>query len=128
MKLTIRLKGGAGSGNHGHKGIPGHQGGSLPQGSSNIIKDPDKDEVESILFDHRNMDDAESAHAEDDYHQLLDNLGDKFNNIAKKLTNKGQDADFMTILRTYADINGIKFKKDERDALAYIMSTAYGIE
>jgi hypothetical protein len=33
MKLTIRLKGGAGSGNHGHKGIPGHRGGSLPQGS-----------------------------------------------------------------------------------------------
>jgi len=34
MKFIIRLKGGAGSGNHGHKGIPGHQGGSLPQGSS----------------------------------------------------------------------------------------------
>lgn len=33
-KLTIRLKGGAGSGNHGHRGIPDHQGGSLPQGSS----------------------------------------------------------------------------------------------
>jgi hypothetical protein len=32
-KLTIRLKGGSGSGNHGHKGIPGHRGGSLPQGS-----------------------------------------------------------------------------------------------
>ncbi|MFA5036563.1 MAG: hypothetical protein WC479_05250 [Candidatus Izemoplasmatales bacterium] len=30
----IKLKGGAGSGNHGHKGIPGHRGGSLPQGSS----------------------------------------------------------------------------------------------
>jgi len=34
MKLTIRLKGGAGSGHHGHKGRPGEQGGSLPQGSS----------------------------------------------------------------------------------------------
>jgi hypothetical protein len=32
---SIRLKGGAGSGNHGHKGIKGHQGGSLPQGSQN---------------------------------------------------------------------------------------------
>jgi hypothetical protein len=32
--VTVVLKGGAGSGNHGHKGIPGHQGGSLPQGSS----------------------------------------------------------------------------------------------
>jgi hypothetical protein len=30
----IKLKGGAGSGNHGHKGRPGEQGGSLPQGSS----------------------------------------------------------------------------------------------
>ena len=33
-KLTIRLKGGAGSGFHGHKGRPGEQGGSLPEGSS----------------------------------------------------------------------------------------------
>jgi hypothetical protein len=32
MKFTIRLKGGAGSGHHGHKGILGHQGGSLPKG------------------------------------------------------------------------------------------------
>jgi hypothetical protein len=30
MKFTIRLKGGAGSGHHGHKGRPGEQGGSLP--------------------------------------------------------------------------------------------------
>lgn len=30
MKLTFRLKGGAGSGHRGHAGIPGHQGGSLP--------------------------------------------------------------------------------------------------
>jgi hypothetical protein len=33
MKFTIRLKGGLGSGHHGHKGIPGHHGGSLPSGS-----------------------------------------------------------------------------------------------
>lgn len=32
--FTIRLKGGTGSGHHGHKGIPGHQGGSLPADSS----------------------------------------------------------------------------------------------
>ncbi|MFA5035683.1 MAG: zeta toxin family protein [Candidatus Izemoplasmatales bacterium] len=34
MKYIIRLKGGEGSGHHGHKGIPGHHGGSLPSGSS----------------------------------------------------------------------------------------------
>jgi hypothetical protein len=34
MKFTIRLKGGAGSGHYGHKGIPGHKGGSLPRGGS----------------------------------------------------------------------------------------------
>lgn len=34
MKLTIRLKGGKGSGHFGHKGIPGHKGGSLPSDSS----------------------------------------------------------------------------------------------
>jgi hypothetical protein len=33
-KLTIRLKGGVGSGNHGHKGRPGEVGGSAPKGSS----------------------------------------------------------------------------------------------
>jgi hypothetical protein len=32
--VTVVLKGGAGSGHHGHKGIPGHQGGSLPRGAS----------------------------------------------------------------------------------------------
>ncbi|MFA5035668.1 MAG: hypothetical protein WC479_00625 [Candidatus Izemoplasmatales bacterium] len=34
MKFTLRLKGGLGSGHYGHKGRPGHQGGSLPEGSS----------------------------------------------------------------------------------------------
>lgn len=32
MKLTFRLKGGPGSGNKGHAGIPGHYGGSAPKG------------------------------------------------------------------------------------------------
>lgn len=34
MNYKIRFKGGAGSGNHGHKGIPGHRGGSLPRDES----------------------------------------------------------------------------------------------
>ena len=34
MNYKIRLKGGVGSGHHGHKGIPGHRGGSLPRGES----------------------------------------------------------------------------------------------
>lgn len=45
MKLTIRLKGGPGSGNHGHKGIPGHQGGSLPRGESNFVSHPMHEDV-----------------------------------------------------------------------------------
>jgi hypothetical protein len=32
--ITFRFKGGPGSGAHGHKGIPGHQGGGLPLNSS----------------------------------------------------------------------------------------------
>ncbi|MFA5036792.1 MAG: hypothetical protein WC479_06420 [Candidatus Izemoplasmatales bacterium] len=36
MQYIIRLKGGAGSGNHGHKGIPGHRGGSLPKDDQNF--------------------------------------------------------------------------------------------
>jgi hypothetical protein len=38
MKLTFRLKGGPGSGFHGHSGIPGHQGGSLSNGSHPHVK------------------------------------------------------------------------------------------
>jgi hypothetical protein len=34
MKLTFRLKGGEGSGHFDHRGIPDHQGGSLPEGES----------------------------------------------------------------------------------------------
>lgn len=33
MKVIIRFKGGAGSGHHGHAGVPGQRGGSLPRGS-----------------------------------------------------------------------------------------------
>jgi hypothetical protein len=33
MKFIIRMKGGSGSGNFGHEGIPGHIGGSAPSGS-----------------------------------------------------------------------------------------------
>jgi len=42
-KLTIRLKGGAGSGNFGHKGRPGEVGGSLPRGSSASASDNTSD-------------------------------------------------------------------------------------
>lgn len=36
--MKIRFKGGPGSGHHGHRGIPGHRGGSLPEtGSSNML-------------------------------------------------------------------------------------------
>jgi len=38
LVATVVLKGGAGSGHHGHKGIPGHQGGSLPKGASAVVK------------------------------------------------------------------------------------------
>ena len=48
MKLTLRLKGGPGSGHHGHSGRPGKRGGSLPgagggmvYGSMELINKPD---------------------------------------------------------------------------------------
>jgi len=37
MQLTVRLKGGLGSGHHGHAGRPGQRGGSLP-GKSGAVK------------------------------------------------------------------------------------------
>ena len=46
MKYSIRFKGGAGSGNHGHKGIPGHQGGSLPKGESQGITEQQRTRAE----------------------------------------------------------------------------------
>jgi len=218
-KFTIRLKGGAGSGNHGHKGRPGHQGGSLPQGSSasavsssdkspikskygildkrsllktvhtkdgdyeihrrsghtiivsptgaqretyattaeaehfidkfmspkvevnkpvnlpkkvvdtiSIDADPDIEEINNILWDHRNLDNAVSAHADDDYDQMLDDLASKFSKMADKFKKSGQEVNFSKLLKTYSDKNNIKFKKDERDALAYILSYGYDIE
>jgi hypothetical protein len=39
MKATIRIKGGEGSGFHGHAGIPGHQGGSQAESSGNTDLD-----------------------------------------------------------------------------------------
>ena len=38
MKLAFRLKGGPGSGHRDHKGIPNHQGGSLPADKSPVAK------------------------------------------------------------------------------------------
>ena len=37
--LSAMIKGGPGSGNHGHAGIPGHQGGSKPTGSPDSSSD-----------------------------------------------------------------------------------------
>lgn len=55
MKI-VRLKGGPGSGAHGHKGIPGHWGGGLPTINSAVITDlmtnlMDRDKVLQQLVD-----------------------------------------------------------------------------
>jgi hypothetical protein len=50
-KLTIRLKGGAGSGNFGHKGRPGEVGGSLPNGSSSSTQKVDSTSLMEKYFD-----------------------------------------------------------------------------
>ena len=50
---VVILKGGAGSGHHGHKGIPGHQGGSLPKGTaSSVIPDNKADAAEKFRSTH----------------------------------------------------------------------------
>jgi hypothetical protein len=52
MRYVLRLKGGVGSGHHGHKGIPGHQGGSLPRGSNaSAYTDARKRVLDSKLLD-----------------------------------------------------------------------------
>lgn len=43
MKYTIRLKGGIGSGFHGHKGRPGEEGGSAPRGTLHSAELSDTD-------------------------------------------------------------------------------------
>jgi hypothetical protein len=70
-KLTIRLKGGAGSGNFGHKGRPGEVGGSLPAGSSashvrtdhEILRDRDEREFVKRNFGKQGYTSEEYSHA-----------------------------------------------------------------
>jgi hypothetical protein len=71
MKFTIRLKGGVGSGNHGHKGRPGEVGGSLPADSSSsrirtdheIIRDRDERDFNKRNFGDKGYTPEEHSHA-----------------------------------------------------------------
>jgi hypothetical protein len=70
-KFTIRLKGGAGSGNHGHKGRPGEVGGSLPADNSSsrvrtdheIVRDRDEREFVKRNFGKGGYTSEEYSHA-----------------------------------------------------------------
>jgi hypothetical protein len=70
-KFTIRLKGGAGSGNFGHKGRPGEVGGSAPKGNSSshtrtdheIVRDRDESEFVKRNFGKRGYTSEEYSHA-----------------------------------------------------------------
>lgn len=53
-KLILRLKGGPGSGHFGHKGIPGHKGGSLPAGSS-ASAIGESDQMDNDLYNELNQ-------------------------------------------------------------------------
>jgi len=71
MKFTIRLKGGPGSGNFGHKGRPGEVGGSAPKDSSSshvrtdheIIRDRDEREFVKRNFGNKGYTSEEYSHA-----------------------------------------------------------------
>ena len=58
MRYTLRLKGGPGSGHFGHKGIPGHRGGSLPRGES---KSSYGDSRKRVLSSGKLLDEASEA-------------------------------------------------------------------
>lgn len=60
MRYFIRLKGGPGSGHFGHKGIPGHRGGSLPRGKSNYRHEPRSPFREEIEFDDKELSKAKT--------------------------------------------------------------------
>jgi hypothetical protein len=66
----VILKGGAGSGHFGHKGIPGHQGGSLPRGSSTAKK-----VREAKLLNAENLPDEDKARIKSELEELADKLG-----------------------------------------------------
>ena len=51
MKLQVKVKGSAYSGNYGHAGIPGHQGGSAPRGGSGFQTFPNAEKAESYAME-----------------------------------------------------------------------------
>jgi hypothetical protein len=68
---TFRLKGGPGSGAHGHKGIPGHQGGGLPVGEGGPAMDANFVEGDEI-------DNGKSVFVNSEDAKALENLNKMF--------------------------------------------------
>ncbi len=76
-EITVVLKGGAGSGFHGHKGRPGKQGGSLPEGTvaAKKIREPK-------FLNAENMSDEDKARIKTELAELADRLGFPVDKIA----------------------------------------------
>jgi hypothetical protein len=65
----VVMKGGAGSGHHGHKGIPGHQGGSLPAGAAS------KKVAEVRMMNTEDIDPKNQARLKAELEAFADELG-----------------------------------------------------
>ncbi|MFA5036793.1 MAG: hypothetical protein WC479_06425 [Candidatus Izemoplasmatales bacterium] len=127
-KLTIRLKGGAGSGFHGHKGRSGLKGGSLPRDVSNTkisLRGSEAAQVHSIIGKRNPL--------SDNYWRKTDKISwsDKdvftLNNeikgyLSKYLDDKysdefGTETEFYNFVKSLLDRSNIKLSDGDWDEL-----------
>lgn len=118
MNYKFRLKGGQGSGNFDHKGIPGHKGGSLPRYS-----DPNKNPPElQALIDYR-LD--KKGVPERDYNRAVRKVAA---DIAEKIRRRdavGIRRDYRKMVVEYEKLKSKKFTEQEIDALIEALKQVY---
>ena len=97
MKIIIRLKGGSGSGNFGHEGIPGHVGGSAADGGSGADTEARNNKIQSDMYSAK--------------HSLKKkypaNSGDELTIKAAKTVSKKYKMRFQDILKLYTPSSNI---------------------
>ena len=97
MKFIIRLKGGTGSGNYGHRGRSGEVGGSAADGGSGADTEARNNKIQSDM-------DSEKRTLRKKY---LANSGDELTIKAAKTVSKKYKMRFQDILKLYTPSNSI---------------------
>jgi hypothetical protein len=87
MKVILRFKGGPGSGNEGHAGIPGHQGGSLPKSGGKL---PRITRAQADALQHKH-DTTEEGLTADEHRQMAEHWRGETHNWAAEAHVKYHD-------------------------------------